>query len=366
MDGAIAFVVKNLKGDITIMPETATPIPMVKRNIEKIQENLYSVEVNFRGFSRNFSLDWVDLGFSDEVLANLKESKFKIKGVPIFNKLTEKAKKLISLRHEFEHKRTISIDGQKLITESQFEAALKDIVYMKEVADQCRQELTFEREEGLAALKEKVTKFLSQFEISEAEISYKLLQIEAEFPSESEIQNLLIIESKYTRIMGLAEQLKSDLEDEKLLNLKLEREALQELRRSKQEQVNKLMALKDKIFQEAEKIVLQILSEQLERLEKLELGENNKCVRNRMEKHLEKIEAILDLDLTGNFGQVQQEITNLHKFLVQTVSYNPQEREKIEQRFNELKEELNESYNDIIKATAKTKKIRKSGKLAVA
>lgn len=340
-------------------------IMTVNRDIEKIKESLYLVEISFKGMTRSLRLDWCDLGFQGEKLLRIKESKFRLKGVPIFKHLALKLKQLTALKVEWEHNRTIIVDGQRLVTQSQFNACLEDIANMKQLADQFRAELIEEREEGLELIKEKVTKLLTEFDVDPNDINTKLLTIERDFPTDEEINNLIIVESRYIRVKGLIEQLEEQIEEEEILNKQLEAKALQELRVSKEQQIKSLMKLKDRVFKEAEKIVLQILSEQIERCQKVEVGDNNKHLRNRIEKHLAKIEALLDLDLSGNFEQAKLNLEQLELFLVNNAGANPDLRKKLEAQFSELQKQLESSYNDILKVERTTTKV-KTCKLLVA
>jgi len=320
-----------------------------KRRFDLIKQNLYIVEINFKNMSRTFSIDWKDLQFDQATLESIQESKFKLKGIPVYRQLDNARRSLVKLRNDWEYKRTILVDGQRVVTQGQMQQCTLDILEIKELADRFRENLLDLREEGLKELQHKVEKFLLSFNVEPKIIEEKLNLIACQFPQEDEINNMLQVEARYTKLISLIEQLEQDQEAEVLKNYGLTMTAIAEIRESQAQQVQRLKRLKEEIFSEAENIVRQILLENLEKLNEVTLGENNKCLRNKILKHLNKLQALLDLDLNGNFAEIEHNLNKLHDFFVSSIDYDSNIESKIISNFDRLRQNLINSYDEIAK-----------------
>ena len=325
-----------------------------KRNFERIKQNLYLVEIQFTGLTKTCTLSWTDLDFDEEMLKNIRKSKIRLRGIPLFEQLEDKAKILRSMRSEWESRRTILVCGERLVTESQFENCIRDIIEIKKVADKFRQELLKERDRGLQLLLDKIINFLESFQVEEDLRIIKLRQIAKSFPSEIEINNLLKVKATYTRVSSLIEQLNKEKESELLINHDLEIEHIRELRQSQQLEIDRLKKLKDDVFEEARLSILAIVSEHISKLDKIEIGKPNKRLRDKLANHIVRLGAFLDLDMSGNLSSIAENLSELHEFLAETIDYNISREVTIFNRFNDLKNKLEVSRQQILEVGEET------------
>ncbi len=328
-----------------------------KRDYERIKQNLYIVEVKFSGLTKTCTLSWSDLDFDENTLAKIRKSNIRLRGIPLFEQLEEKAKELRTMRKDLERRRTVLVGGERLVTESQFQNCIQDIINMKKAADLYREELLEERDRGLDSLLIKVRGFLESFNVDPDVIAIKLKQIESNFPSEIEISTLLKVRATYTRISSLVDQLEKEKEAELLFNHQLELDHIRELRDAQDLEIERLKQLKNQIFDQARQSILDIVSEHLLKLTSIEIGKPHKRLRDRLKKHVERLGAFLDLDISGNIKDITQNLNDLKDFFESSIDFSFNDEFKVAEQFNELKQKLEASYQLILEASEQTETI---------
>lgn len=321
-----------------------------KRDIDAIKNNLYLVDVNFRGMSLNCSLKWEDLGFHGDELIELKKTGSRITGITIFETLKSANTELQRMKREFEHRYTILVNEQKVVCDNNLEPALLYLNSIRDKAEELKSKLIQERDADIEALRERLTTILSveKFGLDQTQIEIKISQVLGNFPTVEDItSNFLQVRNKVTRLQGLLEQLQEENESQAARTLLMENEARREFHRSQQEAIEQIGKIKEQIFNKAREIVEEIIIEQLNKLNDIELGKPNKRVRNKIISHLEKLQAVAELDLSGDFQEVAKNLDELHSTLLEAIPNSNKQRE-IELKLTELRQELETSYRNIV------------------
>ena len=292
-------------------------IHVIDRNLGQIKDDLWRVEIRFQGMSKKCSLKWSELGFEGYELKALNQSGSSIQGITIFGELDKATKELSKLRREFEHKYIIEVDGTKVITQGNLEAALQAVVEIKDTAEELRAGLKDSLEEARTTLETKIEGILSnpRFELTPEYIKGKIADISQKIPTEDKIENYLKVEVAWYQIKGLLAQLEADKQNTMLQQSLLEATAQRELLSAKEAQITRIRKLRDEVFGKARAICEELVMTQLNRLDDLEVNKPNKRIRNLTNKHLERLQAIIELDFNNSFADVETSLNELIEIL---------------------------------------------------
>lgn len=324
-------------------------IKKINPHTEYIKANLYLVKIKFKGTSLDCSLSWKDLGFEGEELVQLQKTNSRITGITIFESLKEAASELQKLRREFEHNFVIVVNEQKVITDQNLEAALLFLSEMRTVADNLRSKIIKERAENIESLSERLNDILSNktFNLYPWQVENKINEIVRKFPDEEDLENnYLRIETQVSQLESVLTQLERENKEQELKTLVMQQEARREFHQSQREAIERIKFIKQEIFKKAQEIVEEILLEQLEKFNDIEIGKPNKRIRNKIEKHLERLQAVMELDLSGDFSKISEQLEIFNQALSEEIS-NGKKHRLIEEKIQEIRLKLTESYQAI-------------------
>ena len=74
------------------------------RNLNRIKQDLYILEINLSGTSASTSIKWEELGFVGEDLEEVKASEAKLANIPLFKALKTSGSELTAARNQIYYK----------------------------------------------------------------------------------------------------------------------------------------------------------------------------------------------------------------------------------------------------------------------
>lgn len=188
---------------------TIPEAPVRLRNLNRIKQDLYILEINLSGTSASTSIRWEELGFTGEDLEEVKASEAKLANIPLFKALKSAGSELTSARNQIYYK-MIRAEGRTACTAEKLPEIWAEFQQLKQLADQLREDLVIEYESGLQEFLERITHLLAnkKFGLSQEDVSEKVERITAKFPHKSQINDYLQVKiGSFELIPGIESQL---------------------------------------------------------------------------------------------------------------------------------------------------------------
>lgn len=141
------------------------------RNLNRMKQDLYILEINLCGTSATTSIKWETLGFSGQELEEIKASEAKLSSIPLFKALKDAAQKLSSDRACIYNK-MLRAEGRTACTATKLAEVWNDFQVLKQTAEQLRYELETEYESGKEEFTNRVRNLLGnqKFGLSASEV----------------------------------------------------------------------------------------------------------------------------------------------------------------------------------------------------
>ena len=118
------------------IPEAALRL----RNLNKIKNDLYILEINLSGTSASTSIRWEELGFIGEDLEEVKASEEKLANIPLFKALKTAGCELTTARNQIYYK-MIRAEGRTACTAEKLPQIWAEFQQLQQLADQLRDSL---------------------------------------------------------------------------------------------------------------------------------------------------------------------------------------------------------------------------------
>ena len=319
----------------------------VGRNLKLLNRTLYRFQISITGASRSTSIKWEDLELDEASLSYLKQSKVKLSNFSIFSKLDEYASELAKKRRAIEDK-TIFVENNRVVTEKNLEAVLIDYQELLELAASFRANLQLEYDEGLAEFTERVTKLLStpKFGLTPEQIEAKVALIKTKFISKEEIDSLLIVKVEFYEIPALSEQIQEQTKlAEKYAELqtaKNQEAAAAAMAQIQEQQRRELEATRQGMYGIVRQEISKMIATQIEAIANFEVGKANKCIKNKLDKHLARLETLVDMDFDGSFANANAKLQELR-----TAMESEADETSLEAQLIKLRQELRTSLETV-------------------
>lgn len=102
------------------------------------------------------------------------------------------------------------------------------------------------------------------------------------------------------------------------------------------------------IFKVAKEEMESIVAMQIEALGNVEIGKKNQLVKNKLAKHLSRIETLIELDVDGTFEGAKNKLLEVQSTIENELSAKSRSGQTIENKLQELRLNLQDSLNQII------------------
>ena len=122
-----------------VIPEASVHL----RNLNRIKQDLYILEINLSGTSASTSIKWEELGFLGVDLEEVKASEAKLANIPLFKALKTAGNELTSARNQIYYK-MIRAEGRTACTAEKLPEIWADLQQLQQLADQLREDLALE------------------------------------------------------------------------------------------------------------------------------------------------------------------------------------------------------------------------------
>lgn len=180
------------------------------RNLSRMKQDLYILEINLSGTSATTSIRWETLGFSGQELKEIKASEAKLSSIPLFKALKAAAQTLSNERQAIYNKMLRS-DGRTACTAAKLPEVWSDFQALKQTAEQLRSKLEVEYESGKEEFSNRVRHLLGnqKFGLSATEVESHLETLLNKFPEVADLQNYLQVSlGAFELIPSIESQLK--------------------------------------------------------------------------------------------------------------------------------------------------------------
>jgi hypothetical protein len=317
------------------------------RNLNRMKQDLYILEINLSGTSATTSIKWETLGFSGLELEEIKASEAKLSSIPLFKALKDAAQKLGSDRACIYNK-MLRAEGRTACTATKLPEVWSDFQGLKQTAEQLRQELAFEYEAGKEEFTNRVRHLLGnqKFGLSATEVESHLETLINKFPEVADLQNYLQVSlGAFELIPSIESQLRVettlvDAEARKLEAINRERSAklVAEIQEQRAQDIQKLQ---QEIVNGARIECQQMIAHLLKSLSKFQAGKASKRIKIGVQNHLERLEALLGTDVDGTLNEVFEKL-NLVKSTVERNNdcLNSDGKAQLQAQIDALKTEL--------------------------
>ena len=339
-------------------------IRTLNRDLNLLDSNLYSVDIHFSGFMLSQAiLDWDSLSLDAESKKKLKESKTRISAIPLFANLSELGKELTKLRTQI-YTKTILCEGQRVTTEAKIGKVLEEINSLYNKADELRNQLEEQKEEGLEKLRVEVRSFLEApiFQLLPSEIEERLVEVEQIFYEKVRPFELLKVTVDLNKKVSLSKQIETSTELSEAIARRetarnSEAEALA-LRRINSEKETEIIAFNSRITEDIKNEITEIIATQLEGIKGFEIDKNNALTKKKLDKHLDRIDTLMSFNLgdSQNFATAKAGLEKLHEAYEQ---HNLGNKSSLNEKLASIRAELDNSLNDTQVEEAPTIKVRK-------
>lgn len=162
------------------------------RNINRMKQDLYILEINLSGTSATTSIRWETLGFNGQELEEIKASEAKLSSIPLFKALKDAAQKL-STQRQVIYNKMLRTEGRTACTEAKLSEVWSDFQALKQTAEQLRHELENQYESGKEEFTTRVRHLLGnqKFGLTSSNVEAHLETLQGKFPLVVDLQNYL-------------------------------------------------------------------------------------------------------------------------------------------------------------------------------
>lgn len=323
-------------------------IKTTPRNLELLNKELYRFSISLSGMSRTISIKWGELNLDPESLNYLQKSGAKISAIPIFDALSEYARKLERKRRSIEEK-TIFCQGERVVTATVYPQVFAEANEAIALAEEYRQELKEKYHQGLEDFKMRVRNIFQApvFKLSPIEIENKVEIIEGNFISFDEINNFLQVRINTSRIPSLGEQIDQNTEQAKQFAAlhtakELEKAAKQGFEKMQKAQIEDLKELRTKVYDDTKTEISEILISCIETVDSFEIDKNNANAKSRIKRYKERMKILSEFDTDGNFLTALNNITKIDEL------FNRHTLKQLENLKSQLTETIEELKSNLI------------------
>ena len=317
------------------------------RNLNRMKQDLYILEINLSGTSATTSIRWETLGFSGQELEEIKVSEAKLSSIPLFKALKDAAQKLGSDRACIYNK-MLRAEGRTACTATKLPEIWSDFQALKRTAEQLRSELEAEYGTGKEEFTNRVRHLLGnqKFGLSASVVETHLETLLDKFPDIADLQNYLqvslgafeLIPSIESQLSVEATLVDAEARKQEALNRERAARIVAEIQEQRAQDIQKLQ---QEIVNGARIECQQMIALLLKSLSKFEPGKASKRIKIGIQNHLERLEALLGTDVDGTLN----EVFNKLKLVKSTVEQNNDNlnfdgRAQLQSQIDALKTEL--------------------------
>ena len=333
------------------IPEAALRL----RNLNKIKNDLYILEINLSGTSASTSIRWEELGFIGEDLEEVKASEAKLANIPLFKALKTAGCELTTARNQIYYK-MIRAEGRTACTAEKLPQIWAEFQQLQQLADQLRDSLALEYEQGLQEFLERITHLLAnkKFGLSQEDVLEKVERITAKFPHRSQLENYLQVRiGAFELIPGIESQLSLETN---IANAEAQKLAAQNqvnaeriVSQIQTQQAQDIQKLRQELIVAAKNECYEMVAKLVSSLAKFETGSSSKRLKNGLKNHTERLEALLGADIDGTLTEVFDKF----KLVSQTVQRDNENlsadgRAQLQAEISALKASLEADQNNLL------------------
>ncbi len=334
-----------------IIPEASVRL----RNLNRIKQDLYILEINLSGTSASTSIRWEELGFMGEDLEEVKASEAKLSNIPLFKALKTAGSELTSARNQIYYK-MIRAEGRTACTAEKLPEIWAEFQQLQQLAEQLRIELASEYEAGLQEFLERITHLLAnkKFGLSQEDVLEKVERIAAKFPHKSQLENYLTVRiGAFELIPSIESQLSletsiANAEAQKLVaqnQVNAERIVTQ----IQAQQARDIQKLRQELIGAAKSECYEMVAKLVASLAKFEPGSSSKRLKNGLKNHTERLEALLGADIDGTLAEVFDKFKSLSQTMQRdNENLDDDGRAQLQQEINILKASLEADQNNLL------------------
>jgi hypothetical protein len=326
---------------------------IVSQSNQETDKTFYTYQIRICGASRKTKIPWEELDLSEENLELLKKSEINLSNLSLYGKLDEYAQELNKRRTEVEQK-SIYVEGRRMATERMMPEILAEYVQLQELALHYRTKLIEEADAGLEEFKTRIRSLLEApiFGLTPSSIELKVNKLQAKFFSLDLGELLQVKLEEFYRIPSLKEQLETQTEMAQqfasLIEARNREKNAQILGQINEEQRQQLVDMRAGIFKVAKEEMESIVAMQIEALGNVEIGKKNQLVKNKLAKHLSRIETLIELDVDGTFEGAKNKLLEVQSTIENELSAKSRSGQTIENKLQELRLNLQDSLNQIV------------------
>lgn len=317
------------------------------RNLNRMKQDLYILEINLCGTSATTSIKWETLGFSGQELEEIKASEAKLSSIPLFKALKDAAQKLGSDRGSIYNK-MLRAEGRTACTATKLPEVWNDFQALKQTAENLREELAAQYEAGKEEFTTRVRHLLGnqKFGLDSTEVEAHLETLLDKFPDITDLQNYLQVSlGAFELIPSIASQLTvettlvdAQAKKQEAINCDRAAKIVAEIQEQRAADIQKLQ---QEMVNSARNECQQMLTNLLKSLSKFEAGKASKRIKIGIQNHLERLEALLGTDIDGTLNEVFDKLNSVKNTVERSnENLNNDAKAQLQSQINALKTEL--------------------------
>ena len=329
--------------------------PVRLRNLNRIKQDLYILEINLSGTSASTSIRWEELGFIGEDLEEVKASEAKLANIPLFKALKLAGSELTAARNQIYYK-MIRAEGRTACTAEKLPEIWAEFQKLQQLANQLREDLVLEYESGLQEFLERITHLLAnkKFGLSTEDVFEKVERITAKFPHKSQIDDYLQVKiGSFELIPGIESQLslETSIANAEANRLAARNEVQQRriVAQIQEQQARDIQKLRRELIVAAKSECYEMVAKLVASLGNFEPGSSSKRLKKGLKNHTERLEALLGADIDGTLTEVFDKF----KLVSQTVQRDNENlsvdgRAQLQQEIEALKASLEADQDNLL------------------
>ena len=144
--------------------ERSTTLPKVRvrpRNLRRMRQDLYQIEIELKGVSSSIKLSWSDLGFEGEELEELEASEARLSAIPLFAAVNELGAELRKGRDTIHRLMLKADEGKRACTEDKLAIVWEQFEALKETSRTLREQLKERYRAGQADFVNRIDQMLN-------------------------------------------------------------------------------------------------------------------------------------------------------------------------------------------------------------
>jgi hypothetical protein len=334
-----------------VIPEASVHL----RNLNRIKQDLYILEINLSGTSASTSIRWEELGFIGEDLEEVKASEAKLANIPLFKALKTAGSELTAARNQIYHK-MIRAEGRTACTAEKLPEIWVEFQQLQQLADQLRADLAVEYEDGLQEFLERITHLLAnkKFGLNQEDVFEKIERITTKFPHKSQLDNYLTVKiGAFELIPSLESQLSLETN---IANAEAQKMAARNqvnaeriVSQIQAQQARDIQKLRQELIFAAKSECYEMVAKLVSSLANFEPGSSSKRLKKGLKNHTERLEALLGADIDGTLTEVFDKF----KLVSQTVQKDNENlsvdrRAQLQQEIDALKASLEADQKNLL------------------